>query len=39
MSNDIIRYTIGQINLIESKIDTVLDDEIIQKLLEIKKKK
>jgi len=36
MSNDIIRYTIEQINLIESKIDTVLDDEIIQKLLEIK---
>ena len=37
MSNDIIRYTIEQINTIESKIDTILDDEIIQKLLEIKK--
>ena len=37
MSNDIIRYDIHIINEIESKIDTILDQDIIDKLLEIKK--
>ena len=37
MTNNIIRYTIEEIDAIESTIDAVLDQEIIDKLLEIKK--
>jgi len=36
-SSHIIRYTITQINEIESGIDTILDEDTINKLLEIKK--
>ena len=36
-NNSIIRYTIEQINEIEIRIDTVLDQEIIDKLIEIKR--
>tara|TARA_B110000208_G_scaffold47182_1_gene62566 strand:- start:129 stop:1058 length:930 start_codon:yes stop_codon:yes gene_type:complete len=35
--NDIIRYSIEDINKIETEIDTILDQDIINKLLEIKK--
>ena len=34
---NIIRYTIEEINEIETQIDTILDQEIIDKLIEIKK--
>lgn len=33
----VIKYSIEEINEIESKIDTILDNDIIEKLLEIKK--
>ena len=36
-NNSIIRYTIEEINEIETQIDTILDQEIIDKLIEIKK--
>ena len=37
MSTEIIRYDIDLINKIESNIDTILDKDTINKLLEIKK--
>ena len=37
MTTEIIRYTIDYINTIESSIDTILDQDSIDKLLEIKK--
>jgi len=37
MSTDILRYAIDYINEIESNIDTILDQDSIDKLLEIKK--
>ena len=36
-NNDIIRYSIEDINRIETEIDTILDQDTITKLLEIKK--